>query len=211
RGSQGSAGSFKVGRGVDHEQPHALARDGEDVHHTGREKAGLAGFDVEFLLADLDMGRAFEEVGHLLDAGVEVRMRALARFDFSQDYFKVARTHGFRADQAEVPGPAVVGGRIRLHVRLANEVFHGSIQLCSPIPPSTAMVAPVTYAPKRSDSTATAIAATSAGVPKRFSAILSAIACGAANPPPGIAPGAMALTRMPCGPSARASSFTSMV
>ena len=33
----------------------------------------------------------------------------------------------------------------------------------------------------------------------------------ASKPPPGIAPGAMALTRMPCGPSALASSFITMV
>jgi len=41
--------------------------------------------------------------------------------------------------------------------------------------------------------------------------ILANDAMLASKPPPGIAPGAMALTRMPSAPSARASSFTTMV
>ena len=48
-----------------------------------------------------------------------------------------------------------------------------------------------------------------AEAPQRDLAVESKAA--ALKPPPGTAPGASALTRMPAGPSARASSFTTMV
>src|SRR4051812_24354743 len=139
-----STGSFKIWRSVNHEQAHALARDGEDMHDSGREEAGLPRLHVEFLLADLDVRSAFEKVGDLLDAGVQVGMGALTTFDLSHDDFKIPRADGFGADEAEVLGAAVVGGGIRFHIRLTHEIGHGSIQLCSAMPPSTAIVAPVT-------------------------------------------------------------------
>jgi hypothetical protein len=43
-----STGSFKVRRSVNHEEPHALARDGEDVHDAGGEEAGFAAFISNF-------------------------------------------------------------------------------------------------------------------------------------------------------------------
>ena len=58
-----------------------------------------------------------------------------------------------------------------------------------------------------------AIPATSCGVPMRPMGMhpSSPGFCAALNPPPGIAPGAIALTRMPCGARARARSFMSIV
>src|SRR5262249_40580884 len=123
---------------------HVLARDGEDVHDAGGKEAGVARLHVELLFADLDVRAALEEVGHLLDAGVQVRMGAFAALDLADNDFKIARTNCLGTDETEILRAAVVGGRIRLHIRLTHEVAHGSIQLCSAMPPSTAIVAPVT-------------------------------------------------------------------
>src|SRR5688572_15045207 len=91
RGSQGSARSFKVGRRV-HDQHFCLfARHGEYMQHAGGEKAGFARLHFEFLLADLDVRRAFEQVADLLDPGMQVRVRALALFDFTDEHFHVPR------------------------------------------------------------------------------------------------------------------------
>ena len=53
--------------------------------------------------------------------------------------------------------------------------------------------------------------ATSSGAPSRPRAIFAASSGLAWKPPPAIAPGAMAFTRIPEGPRARASSFITIV
>jgi hypothetical protein len=88
------------------------------------KEAGFARAHLELLLADFDVRRAFEEVAHLLDAGMEMRMRAAAAFDFSDDDFQV-----LRIDQAIVPRAGVVRRRIRLYIGLSDQVLDGSIQL----------------------------------------------------------------------------------
>src|SRR5688572_28012675 len=135
-----------------------------------------------------------------------VRQRALAALDLAENHFDVLRSH-----QPVVARAGMVRRRIRLHVGLSDQVLDGGIQLCRAMPPSTTMEAPVTYPPNRSESTATAMAATSAGLPKRPSGMVFSMPGRPLKPSPGMAPGTIALTRMPCGPSARASSFTSMV
>src|SRR5687768_5253609 len=143
-GSQGSAGSLKVRRRVGDKDFRALARDGEDVQHARGEKAGVARPHLEALRPHLHVRAAFDEIAHLLDAGMQVRVGTFAFLDLAENHLHLARADRFRADQAVIARAAVVGWRIRLHVGLANEIGHGSIQLCSAMPPSTATVAPVT-------------------------------------------------------------------
>src|SRR5918999_1555073 len=116
-GSQASARSFKIGRRVDHQDAGALARDAEHVLDPRGKEARFAGLHLEALAADLDVRRAFEEVAHLLDAGMQMRMRAAAALDLSDDDFQVVRI-----DQAIVARAAVVRRRVRLHVGLADQV-----------------------------------------------------------------------------------------
>src|SRR5207247_5959194 len=127
RGSQGSARSLKVGRRINHQHLHALARDGEDVLHARGKEAGLARAHLEALGADLDVRPAFEEVADLFDSGVQVRQRAFAFLHLPHQDLELLRADRLRTDETEVPGAGVVGRRIGFHIRLANEVFHGWI------------------------------------------------------------------------------------
>jgi hypothetical protein len=130
---------LEIRRRVDHHHAHLFRGRLEAVRNVGGEEAGIAGHHLEFLAADLDLGGAFEQVGDLLDAGVRVRQRPLAALDLADQDFQV-----LGSKQAVVARPGMVRGRIRLYLRLANQVLDGGIQLCRAMPPSTRMEAPVT-------------------------------------------------------------------
>src|SRR5712664_42152 len=147
-GSQGSAAMlFEIRRRVDDQDLGALAGDDQQMHRVGGKEAGLAGLHLELLAADLDVRVAFEQVAHLLDSPVRVRQRALAALELAHQDFHLLRAHGFGPDQTEIAGAGVIGRGVRLYVLLTHEVAAhggGSIQLCSAMPPSTTMEAPVT-------------------------------------------------------------------
>src|SRR2546428_36469 len=147
-GSQGSAAMlFEIRRRVDDQDPGAPAGDDQQMHRVGGKEAGLARLHLELLAADFDVRVAFEQVAHLLDSLVRVGQRALAALDLAYQDFQLLRAHGLGPDQAEIPRAGVVGRGIRRYVLLTHEVaahVGGSIQLCSAMPPSTTMEAPVT-------------------------------------------------------------------
>src|SRR6266850_1619650 len=78
----------------------------------------------------------------------EVRRRVDDQaLDLADEHFHLLRAHGLGPDETEIPRAGVIGREIRLYVLLTREVAAhggGSIQLCSAMPPSTTMEAPVT-------------------------------------------------------------------
>src|SRR6266850_3643483 len=147
-GSQGSAAMpFEVRRRVDDQDLGALAGDDQQMHRVGGKEAGLARLHLELLAADFDVRVAFEQVAHLLDSLVRVRQRALAALELAHQDFHLLRAHGFGPDQTEIPRAGVIGRGVWFYILLTHEVAAhggGSIQLCSAMPPSTTMEAPVT-------------------------------------------------------------------
>src|SRR6266480_2075497 len=147
-GSQGSAAMlFEIRRRVDDQDLGALAGDDQQMHRAGRKEAGLARLHLELPAADFDVGVAFEQVAHLLDSLVRVRQRALAALELADDHLELLRADRLRSDETEIAGAGVIGRGVRTHVLLTHEVAAhggGSIQLCSAMPPSTTMEAPVT-------------------------------------------------------------------
>src|SRR5437588_7428243 len=147
-GSQGSATMlFEIRRRVDDQDLGALAGDDQQMHRVGRKEAGLARLHLELLAADFDVRVAFEQVAHLLDSLVRVRQRALAVLELAYDHLELLRADRLGPDETEIAGAGVIGRGVRPHVLLTHEVAAhggGSIQLCSAMPPSTTMEAPVT-------------------------------------------------------------------
>src|SRR5688572_23593921 len=110
---------LEVRRRVDDEHAHLLRGGLETMRRVRRKEAGFPRAHLELLAGYLDVRAAFEEIAHLLDAGMRVRQRAFAPLDLAEHHLEVAAL-----DEPKVARAGVVGRRIRLEFRGPDQVFH---------------------------------------------------------------------------------------
>ena len=116
-------GVFLIRRRVDHQHLRRLvAGHREHMRRPRRKKAAVAGFQLAGFAVDLGSGPPFDQVAHLLDAGMRVRERAFSFFDRTENDFEPGCADVVLSDQAPVDGSGVVRRMVGGHILRPHKV-----------------------------------------------------------------------------------------